>query len=211
VAGPAAARSVRSGLDLIARRAVPGQRGAAATASSALILCARALSASLQPLTPLLRRARRDTGFPAAASLRPIRRAWSTCCCAARGSGLVVRLAALWSWTGAILVPAGGPGPGQRLAASGLVWIWPGPVPGGPGCGWSSGRVVRCARSGVGSKHVGQRSPHGQDQNRQGRLPPRPSHPRAACRSAWLRGLDLIKERPPRLDGLADGLSQGSG
>ena len=44
-------------------------------ASSALIMRARAFRASLEPVTPPLRNARRDTGFPAAASLRAITRA----------------------------------------------------------------------------------------------------------------------------------------
>jgi len=44
-------------------------------ARSALIMCARALRASLEPLTPPLRNARRDTGLPVAASLRAIMRA----------------------------------------------------------------------------------------------------------------------------------------
>ena len=46
-------------------------------ASSALISRARAFRAALEPLIPPLRKARRDTGFPAAASLLAIRRAWS--------------------------------------------------------------------------------------------------------------------------------------
>jgi hypothetical protein len=46
-------------------------------ASSALISRATAFRAALEPLIPLLRKARRDTGFPAAASLLAIRRAWS--------------------------------------------------------------------------------------------------------------------------------------
>ena len=44
-------------------------------ASSALSMRARAFKASLEPVTPPLRNARRDTGFPAAASLRAITRA----------------------------------------------------------------------------------------------------------------------------------------
>jgi hypothetical protein len=46
------------------------------SASSALISRARAFKAALEPLIPLLRKARRDTGFPAAASLLAIRRTW---------------------------------------------------------------------------------------------------------------------------------------
>ena len=44
-------------------------------ASSALIVRARAFRAWLEPVTPPLRNARRDIGFPAAASLRAITRA----------------------------------------------------------------------------------------------------------------------------------------
>jgi len=54
-------------------------------ARSALIMCARALRASLEPVTPPLRNARRDTGSPAAASLRATMRARSNCSCAGRG------------------------------------------------------------------------------------------------------------------------------
>jgi hypothetical protein len=54
-------------------------------ARSALIRCARALRAWLEPLTPPLRNARRDTGFPAAASRRATMRARSNCGCAGRG------------------------------------------------------------------------------------------------------------------------------
>ena len=43
--------------------------------SSALIVRASAFKASLEPVTPPLRNACRDTGFPAAASLRAIMRA----------------------------------------------------------------------------------------------------------------------------------------
>jgi len=42
---------------------------------SALSMRARAFKASLEPVTPPLRNARRDTGFPAEASLRAITRA----------------------------------------------------------------------------------------------------------------------------------------
>ena len=58
---------------------------AGTAARSALIVCARAFRASLEPLTPPLRNARRDTGFPAAASLRATMRARSNCGCAGRG------------------------------------------------------------------------------------------------------------------------------
>jgi hypothetical protein len=44
-------------------------------AVSVLTMRARAFSASLEPLIPLLRNARRDTGFPAAASPRATMRA----------------------------------------------------------------------------------------------------------------------------------------
>ena len=44
-------------------------------ASSALSMRATAFRASLEPVTPPLRNARRDTGFPAATSLRATTRA----------------------------------------------------------------------------------------------------------------------------------------
>jgi hypothetical protein len=47
----------------------------AVPAISLLIMRARAFSVSLEPFTPLLHNARCDTGFPAAASLRPALRA----------------------------------------------------------------------------------------------------------------------------------------
>jgi hypothetical protein len=47
----------------------------ACPASSALIMRARAFRAWLEPMTPPLRNARRDTGFPAASNLRAITRA----------------------------------------------------------------------------------------------------------------------------------------
>jgi len=61
-------------------------------ASSALSMRARAFSASLEPVTPPLRNARRDTGFPAAASLRAITWVRSTCGCAGRCPAPVIPL-----------------------------------------------------------------------------------------------------------------------
>ena len=69
--------------------------------------------------------------------------------------------------------PSGRTGPGQRRRGCGLVPGRPCLVLGGPGRGprycWSSGPMVRCVRcgAGIGAQHVGQRGPHGQDQDRQ--------------------------------------------
>jgi hypothetical protein len=52
----------------------PGNRYLS-SASSALSMRARAFSDSLEPVTPAPRNARRDSGFPAAASLRATSRA----------------------------------------------------------------------------------------------------------------------------------------
>jgi hypothetical protein len=62
----------------------------AAPARSALIMRARALSAAFEPVMPPLRNARRDTGRPAAASLRATIRACSTCACTGRGPSPVI-------------------------------------------------------------------------------------------------------------------------
>ncbi len=73
-------------------------------ASSALIVRARAFRAWLEPLIPSLRRARLDTGLPAAASLLAAMRAWPM------PAGLDAAALASWScW--AVVVPAGGPVP----------------------------------------------------------------------------------------------------
>ena len=73
-------------------------------ASSALIVHARAFRAWLEPLMPSLRRARLDTGLPAAVSLLAIARAWLM------PAGLEAAALALWScW--AVVVPAGGQDP----------------------------------------------------------------------------------------------------
>ena len=100
-----------------------GAPGGATPASSPLIMRARAFSASLEPLTPPLRNARRDTGFPAAASLRATRGpdppvagapgTWSRYSSTARGPGaghsgpgrgpVLVRLRSHAVWSG--LVP----------------------------------------------------------------------------------------------------------
>ena len=136
-------------------------------ASSALIVRARAFRAWLEPLIPSLRRARLDTGLPAAASLLAATRAWpmpdGTCCCR---PGAVVLLRGRRG-------PCGRTGPGQGRLGCGLVLGRPCLVLGGPGRGprycWSSGPVVRSVRCGasIGAEHVGQRGPHGQDQDRQ--------------------------------------------
>jgi hypothetical protein len=91
------------------------------SASSALILAARAFRARLEPLIPSLRKARRETCFPAAVSLLAIRRAWSI-------SGRVgppVLPAVSWTAVGAVLVLAGGPAPDFDRAA---LWSWAGPA-----------------------------------------------------------------------------------
>ena len=66
-------------LDRLARSVptLPGLAGRTVVpASSALIVRARAFRAWLEPLIPSLRRARLDTGLPAAASLLAAMRAW---------------------------------------------------------------------------------------------------------------------------------------
>ena len=162
--------------------ALPGLAGrAAASASSALIVRARAFRAWLEPLIPSLRRARLDTGLPAAVSLLAAIRAWldarAWCC----RPGVVVLLRGRRG-------PCGRTGPGQGRRACGLVLGRSCLVLGGPGRGprycWFSGPVVwsvRCGAS-VGAQHVGQGGPHGQDQDRQaghdrGDGPRRPRRP----------------------------------
>jgi hypothetical protein len=82
---------------------------AGSSASSALILRARAFRAWLEPLIPLLLRARRDTGFPAAISLLAIRRAWLIP--AAAG----VRVLAAVPWTALV--------PGQNSGSQSIIDI----------------------------------------------------------------------------------------
>src|SRR5271165_1453032 len=63
--------------DQVRTTALPGLAGTIAMpASSALIVRARAFRAWLEPLIPSLRRARLDTGLPAAVSLLAATRAW---------------------------------------------------------------------------------------------------------------------------------------
>ncbi len=83
------------------------------SASSALILAARAFRAWLEPLIPSLRRARRDTFFPAAVSLLAIRRAWSV----SERVCVLVPSAVPWTALGTVLVLAGGPDPDFDRAA----------------------------------------------------------------------------------------------
>jgi hypothetical protein len=85
-------------------------------ASSALIVRARAFRAWLEPLIPSLRRARLDTGLPAAASLLAATRAWLM------PDGTAVAALALWSCCGADLVRAEGPDPAG--GPCGAVWSW---------------------------------------------------------------------------------------
>ena len=104
--------------------ALPGLAGsAAAPASSALIMPARAFRAWLEPLIPSLRRVRLDTGFPAAVSLLAAWRAWPI------PDRLGVAAVASWSCCGAVLVPADGPD--AASGAWGAAWSWAGPA-------WSS-------------------------------------------------------------------------
>ena len=148
--------------------ALPGLAGRTAVpASSALIVRARAFRAWLEPLIPSLRRARLDTGFPAAASLLAAMRAWPM------PGGVAVAALASWSCRGAVAGPCGRTGPGR--GAWGAAWSWAAPAwssadqAGDRRYCWSSGPVVRCVRcgAGIGAQHVGQRGPHGQDQDRQ--------------------------------------------
>ena len=136
-------------------------------ASSALIVRARAFRAWLEPLIPSLRRARLDTRLPAAVSLLAVT------CARPMPDGIAVAVLAPVSCCGAVLVPAEGLDPRPRGRGCGLVLRRPCLVLGGPGRGprycWSAGHVVRCVRcgAGIGAEHVGQRGPHGQDQDRQ--------------------------------------------
>jgi hypothetical protein len=92
--------------------------GAVATALSVLSSRASLFSASLEPLTPPLRSARRDTGFPAAASCLARSRACSADDDSARGPGPEVRRAATRSRTEGPLAAAGGPGTTGSSAAA---------------------------------------------------------------------------------------------
>ena len=85
-----------------------------------MIVRARASTAWLEPLIPALRRARLDTGLPAAASLPAATRAWPM------PDGLAVTVLASWSCCGAVLVPAGGPDPAR--GAMGAAWSWAAPA-----------------------------------------------------------------------------------
>ena len=109
--------------DQVRATALLGLAGTTAVpASSALILRARAFRAWLEPLIPSLRRARLDTGLPAAASLLAATRAWPMT------DGTAVAALALWScW--AVVVPAGGPDPARGACCA--AWSRPAPA-------WSS-------------------------------------------------------------------------
>lgn len=76
-AGTAVSLSVKSG-------SISGAP-VASFSSPALNMRASVFRASLDPLTPLLRSARRDTGFPASASSQATRSAVSFCECAGSG------------------------------------------------------------------------------------------------------------------------------
>ena len=137
-----------------------GAPGGAAPANSLLRMRAKTFSASLEPLTPPERNARRDTGFPAAASRRAIARAWSTCGWAPPDSWSRDSSTSLWSRRLAILVPDRRPVLARlrsRAAWSGLVPRRPSQ---GPWGGWRAGLAVRHIRGlGVGPQHVRQRGP----------------------------------------------------
>jgi hypothetical protein len=146
---------------------------AVSLASSALSLSARALRALFEPLTPRLRRARRDTWPPARASSRAILRAWSMSGPAARGAGTWYAATASWpSPRGSVTVRPGGRS--SVPVRSGGFWSgWsPDWSAGGPhrshASGWSGGvglSAVRCC--GVLAEHVGEGGPHAQDQDRE--------------------------------------------
>ena len=109
--------------DQVRTTALPGLAGTTAVpASSALIVRARAFRAWLEPLIPSLRRARLDTGLPAAVSLPAARRARSM------SAGLAVAALASWSCCRATLVRAEGPAPAR--GAMGAAWSW-------AACAWS--------------------------------------------------------------------------
>src|SRR3989442_7867831 len=103
--------------DQVRTMALPGLAGATAVpASSALIVRARTFRAWLEPLIPWLRRARLDTGLPAAVSLLAATRAWPM------PDGLDAAALASWSCCGAVVVPAEGPDPAR--GAGGAAWSW---------------------------------------------------------------------------------------
>src|SRR5690348_2427979 len=110
--------------DQVRTMVLPGLAGRTAVpASSALIVRARAFRAWLEPLIPSLRRARLDTGFPAAVSLLAAARAGPM------PDGIAVAALTPGSCCGAVLVPAEGPVPAQ--GAAGTAWSWAAPA-------WSS-------------------------------------------------------------------------
>jgi hypothetical protein len=86
----------------------PYEQPAVSIASSALSVSARALSASFEPLTPRLRRARRETCSPAPASSRAIPRAWSMSGPAARGASAGYSATPWPSRRGSVTVRPGG-------------------------------------------------------------------------------------------------------
>jgi hypothetical protein len=90
-------------------------------ASSALIVRARAFRVWLEPLIPSLRRARLDTGLPAAVSLLAATRAWPI------PDGIAVAALAPGSCCGAVLVlvPAEGPGPARGATGAARSWAAP--------------------------------------------------------------------------------------
>ena len=139
--------------------ALPGLAGTTAVpASSAPIARARAFRAWLEPLIPSLRRARLDTGLPAAASLLAAMRARPV------PDGIAVAALASWSCCGPSWSlrkdrsrpggPGVRPGPGPHLPS-------PRRRGRGPRYCWPFGSMVRCVRwgAGIGAEHVGQRGP----------------------------------------------------
>ena len=119
--------------------------------SSAFITRASAFRASLEPLTPPLRSARRDTGLPASASSRATRSACSFCGCAGSRTGCAVLLGAAEPCSSERLArPRGMTGPGRgpgRLVVvrSACVLVLGGPAR-GPCGGWLRGPTARRVR-----------------------------------------------------------------
>jgi hypothetical protein len=163
-------RIVRPGGPLGAARPHAPYGPAVPTASSALRVSARALSASFEPLTPRLRSVRWDTRWPAPASSRAMSRACSMPGSAVRGTGGAGSAAAWLSCRGRVLVRLGGRG--SLVVRSGGFWSgwfpdWSGGARERLASGWS-GVAGLCVPGccGVLAQHVGQGGPHAQYQNR---------------------------------------------
>jgi hypothetical protein len=136
-------------------------------ASSTLSWRASALRLSLDPLTPALRSARRDTGFPAAASSRAMPSAWTFCWRGDRESG---------PWRGWVVLP-GRVGVEARSFSRG---DWSGP--------WSLSRGPRPAGPSAGPRQTGPGTARWRVQRTGCPGGPQPWRRRAACgpaRSPW--------------------------